>query len=52
MTLIVAMSMENLEVAEGIGPSPTLEHDMIDFPSVSILKSESTVTALSVLLFE
>jgi hypothetical protein len=51
MLLIVAMSMEDLQVGVCIRSSPAFGKDVIDFPYVSIFEKQTTPGTMYLLIF-
>jgi hypothetical protein len=52
MSLVMAMSMERKSIADFISSAFAFGSDVIHFNEISILKQESTPSALSLLLLE
>ena len=50
MPLIVAMAMENLEIADSIGATIFFEDQVVDLHEVSVFEVQSTEPALSFLI--
>ena len=52
MPLIVAVSMDNVQVDVFISPSEVFRKDVIDFQNVSILEKQVTERSMYLLVFE